>query len=63
MATMLAYVFTDIPIELDDFKELHREYVITHSIQLLSMGKCPQMILLLGYVRFLKRAETSPNDI
>ena len=25
MATMLAYVFTDIPIELDDFKELHRE--------------------------------------
>ena len=25
MATMLAYVFTDIPIELDDFKDLHRE--------------------------------------
>ena len=25
MATMLAYVFTDIPIELDDFQELHRE--------------------------------------
>lgn len=25
MATMLAYVFTDIPIELDDFKELHSE--------------------------------------
>ena len=25
MATMLAYVFTDIPIELDDFKELHKE--------------------------------------
>ena len=25
MATMLAYVFTDIPIELDDFKGLHRE--------------------------------------
>ena len=25
MATMLAYVFMDIPIELDDFKVLHRE--------------------------------------
>ena len=25
MATMLAYVFTDIPIALDDFKEMHRE--------------------------------------
>ncbi len=25
MATMLAYVFTDIPIELDDFKDLHKE--------------------------------------
>ena len=25
MATMLAYVFMDIPIELDDFKDLHRE--------------------------------------
>ena len=25
MATMLAYVFTDIPIELENFKKLHRE--------------------------------------
>ena len=25
LATMLAYVFTDIPIELDDFMELHRK--------------------------------------
>ena len=25
MATMLAYVFTDIPIELENFKELHKE--------------------------------------
>ena len=30
MATMLAYVFTDIPIELDDFKDLHRE-VCNHT--------------------------------
>ena len=63
MATMLAYVFTDIPIELDDFKGLHRE-VCNHTFNSITVdGEMSTNDSFIGVCLASGDTRTSPNDI